>query len=286
MPAPEKIQLTPDIKRLGIIAGSGSLPLRLIAACDNKGIEPFIIGFEGQTDPAIIEGREHMWTRLGAAGQVMKTLKSHDVHDLVMIGSIRRPSFSELVPDFKTIEFFAKIGIKALGDNDFLSALRAFLEKEGFTLHGIHKFADDLLMSKGAIAAHEPAAEDWLDINHGLEISRQLGAYDIGQSVVVQEGFVLGVEAVEGTDALIRRCKDLKRKGRRGVLVKTCKPQQDRDLDMPTIGPETVKLAADAGLGGIAVYAGETLVIEPEKVAEIADRHKMFVIGLDPSGEQ
>ena len=213
----------------------------------------------------------------------MKTLKSHGIFDLVMIGSIRRPSFAELVPDFKTIEFFTKIGIKAIGDNDFLTALRKFLEAEGFRLHGIHKFADDLLAAEGVIGKYQPAQEDWVDINHGLEISSQLGAYDIGQAVVVQEGFVLGVEAVEGTDELIRRCKPLKRKGRGGVLVKTCKPQQDKDLDLPTIGPQTVKLAAEAGLAGIAVYAGETLVIDPEEVAEIADRHKMFVVGLNPS---
>jgi UDP-2,3-diacylglucosamine hydrolase len=281
MSAAEKSHL--EIAKLAIIAGSGSLPMRLIAACDNKGITPFIVGFEGQTDPAVIQGREYMWTRLGCAGSVMKTLKSHDIHDIVMIGSIRRPSFSELVPDFKTIEFFTKIGIKALGDNGFLTALRKFLEAEGFTLHGIHKFAENLLAAEGPIGAYEPGKDDWVDIDHGLEISRQLGAFDIGQSVIVQEGFVLGVEAVEGTDELIRRCKALKRKGRGGVLVKTCKPQQDRDLDLPTIGPQTIKLAAETGLAGIAVYAGETLVIDPEEVAEIADKHKMFVVGLKPS---
>lgn len=280
MPAAETSQL--EITKLAIIAGSGSLPMRLIAACDNKNIEPFIVGFEGQTDPAVIKGREHIWTRLGSAGSVMKTLKSHGIYDIVMIGSIRRPSFSELVPDFKTIEFFTKIGIKALGDNDFLTALRKFIEAEGFRLHGIHKFADDLLAAQGPVGSYEPAKDDWIDINHGIEIARQLGTFDVGQSVIVQEGFVLGVEAVEGTDELIRRCKPLKRKGRGGVLVKTCKPQQDKDLDLPTIGPQTIKLAAETGLAGIAVYAGETLVIDPEEVAEIADKHKMFVVGLNP----
>jgi UDP-2,3-diacylglucosamine hydrolase len=244
---------------------------------------PFVIGFEGQTDPAVVQGRNHLWTRLGAAGQIMKTLKSHDIHDLVMIGSIRRPSVSELVPDFKTLEFFAKIGLKALGDSDFLGALREFLEKEGFRLHGIHKFADDLLAAEGSIGKYEPGPDDWIDIKRGLEISRNLGAFDIGQSVIVQEGFVLGVEAVEGTDELIRRCKSLRRKGRAGVLVKTCKPQQDMDLDMPTIGPRTAALAAESGLGGIAVQAGRTLIVDPDEVAEICDRHKIFVVGVNPA---
>jgi DUF1009 family protein len=279
MPAPKESKLE-DIRQLGIIAGGGALPRLLLAACDRKDIEPFIVGFEGQTDPALVQGRNHMWTRPGAAGHILKTLKSHDISNLVMIGSMRRPSFSELMPDFKTIEFYAKLGIKALGDNDFLSALRALIEEEGFAVHGIHKFADDLLAIEGPIGKYEPKKDDWNDIERGLEISRALGALDVGQSIIVQEGFVLGIEAAEGTDELIRRCKHLRRKGRGGVLVKTCKPQQDRDLDLPTIGPETVTLAAESGLAGIAVDAGQSLVIDAVEVAQIADRHKMFVMGI------
>lgn len=268
-----------DIQRLGIIAGSGALPARLLAACDEKGIRPFIVGFEGQTDPALVKDRDHLWTRLGAAGKVMKTLKDHDVRDLVLIGSMRRPSLSEMMPDLRTLDFYRRLGLRALGDSDFLSALRGLLEQEGFTLHGIHKFAGDLLAAEGALGRYEPTEGDWIDIKRGLEVSRVLGEIDAGQSVIVQEGFVLGVEAAEGTDELIRRCKSLKRKGRGGVLVKTCKPQQDRDLDLPTIGPETVRLAAETGLAGIVVHAGQSLIIDPEEVAQIADKHNMFVVG-------
>lgn len=256
------------------------MPERLVAACDKKGIETFIIGFEGQTDPLLVKNRAHMWTRLGAAGKVMRTLKDHGIHDLVLIGSIRRPSLSEMVPDFKTIEFYARLGLKALGDSDFLSAVRGLLEQEGFVLHGVHRFAEDLLATEGPVGRYEPSPEDWTDIKRGLEVSRVLGEIDAGQAVIVQEGFILGVEAAEGTDELIRRCKVLKRKGRKGVLVKTCKPQQDRDLDLPTIGPETARLAAESDLAGIVVHAGHSLIIDPDVVAEIADRHKMFVIGV------
>lgn len=281
MSASEK-KLVTSIARLGIIAGSGALPERLLIACDKKGITPFVVGFEGQTDPTLIKNRDHMWTRLGAAGKVIKTLKENGIQDLVMIGSIRRPSLGEMVPDLRTIDFYRKLGLKALGDNDFLSAVRKLLEEEGFTLHGVHKFADDLLTTEGALGRHKPSEEDWADIRRGLEVAQALGAIDAGQSVIVQEGFVLGVEAAEGTDELIRRCKALKRKGRRGVLVKTCKPQQDRDMDLPTIGPQTARLAVEADLAGIVVHAGHSLIIDPEEVAQIADKHKMFVIGIDP----
>lgn len=272
----------PDIKKLGIIAGGGSLPAKLLHACDEMGIEVFVIGFDGQTDPALTKGRHYMWTRLGAAGQILNTLKSHDIHDLVLIGSIRRPSLMELRPDFKATEFFARIGLKALGDNDLLVVLRGLLEEEGFQIHGAHRFAQDLLAPGGHVGKYKPKKDDWIDIKRGMSVALNLGGLDIGQAVIVQEGIVLGVEAAEGTDELIRRCKHLKRKGRGGVLVKLCKPEQDEDFDLPTIGPVTLKHAVETGLNGVVVHAGRSLMLEPQSVAEIADRYKMFVIGVHP----
>ncbi len=287
MPASKKNRVNtaasaPEIDQLGILAGGGGLPFRLVDACEEKGIQPFIVAFEGQADPSLTAGHQHMWARMGAAGKVMNTLKSHNIRDIVLIGSIRRPTLAELTPDLKATEFFARIGWKALGDNDLLGALRKTLEEEGFRVHGVHKFAEDLLMDEGPIGKYRPKKGDWVDIERAVEVSIVLGTLDIGQSVIVQEGIVLGVEAIEGTDELMKRCKGLKRKGRGGVLVKTCKPQQDRDLDLPTIGPETVRNAVALGLSGIALHAGESLVIDSEDVVKLADKHKMFVIGIDP----
>ncbi len=281
MSASQKSSVAKDIKRLGIIAGGGSVPERLLHACDKKGQEVFIVGFEGQTDPEILKGRKYMLTRLGAAGQILQTLQSHDISDLVLIGSIKRPSVMELKPDMRTAQFFAKIGLKALGDDGLLKAMRSELENEGFIIHGVQDFVQDLLTAPGAVGKHKPKKADQSDIDRALEVSTQLGTLDVGQSVIVQEGIVLGVEAAEGTDELIRRCKSYKRKGRGGVLVKTCKPQQDHDFDLPTIGPETVRLCADSGLAGIVIQAGYSLLIDPQKVAELADKHKMFVIGVE-----
>lgn len=270
------------ISKIGIIAGGGSLPGRLIQSCEAQGLDYFLIGLDGHTDPALVEGREHMWTKLGRAGKVLNTLRAHDVKDIVLIGSVRRPSLSELVADLKTIEFFARVGMKAMGDNDFLSALRDLFEEEGFTLHGIQKFANDLLASEGLVGKYKPKKDDWIDIKRGVQMTQELGALDVGQAAIVQEGIVLGVEAAEGTDRLIHRCKDLKRKGRGGVLVKMCKPQQDRDLDLPTVGPDTIKYAAECGLSGVVIHTGQSLLLEPESVVKIANQHKIFVLGIDP----
>ncbi len=273
---------TSALKQLGILAGGGMLPQKLLEACDQKGISAFVVGFEGQTDPMIIQGRSHMWTRLGAAGHIIKTLKSHGISDLVFIGSIRHPTIAELRPDLKAAEFFARASWKVIGgDNGIGEALREFLGREGFRIHGIQSIAQNLLAPEGLIGRVQPDRRNWLDIEKGVELSQQLGRLDIGQAVIVQEGIVLAVEAAEGTDRLMERAKTLMRKGRGGVLVKTCKPQQDRDFDLPTVGPQTILNAAECGLAGVAIHAGHSLLINPEEVAQIADKHKMFVIGIE-----
>jgi DUF1009 family protein len=273
--------LKKQITTLGIIAGGGVLPDRLLAACDKRGIEVFVIGFEGQTDPALMVGRRHLWTRLGAAGQIIQTLKAHHIHDLVLIGSIARPAFSELKPDWKTASFLMRVGSRAMGDNNLLTAIRAELEREGFAVHGVQEFAHDLLAPAGAVGKYKPQKEDQEDIQRGLEVARAIGKLDVGQAAVVQDGLVLGVEGIEGTDALIDRCGELKRKSKGPVLVKVRKPQQDIALDLPTIGPETISRAAYHGYRGIVFEAGTTLLIEPQVVAEKADAAKMFVVGVE-----
>jgi DUF1009 family protein len=279
MPAAEKSRV---VRKVAVIAGGGNLPAQLIRACEQAGHEVFVVGFENQTDPAIFEGREHLYTRIGAAGQIMSTLRAHGFRDLVFIGSIRRPTIGELRPDFRTARFYARLGLRALGDNGLLSAMRKELESEGFSIHGVQEFASDLLAAEGALGKHRPRKKaDWADIEAALRLSREMGRLDVGQAVIVQEGIVLGVEAIEGTDELLRRCAKYRRRGRGGVLVKSCKPAQDRDLDLPTIGPETVRLAAEAQLAGIVIEAGHSLIVDPETVAELANKAGLYVMAVD-----
>lgn len=271
---------------LGVIAGGGSVPARLLAVCARRGLTPVVVALEGQTDPALVSGCEHVWISLGKAGRGIEFLKEKGVRDLVMIGSVRRPALSELVPDWRTVKFFARLGLRAIGDDDLLRALREELEREGFILRGVHEFADDLLTRRGAYGAVTPGAQARADIRRGFTVAQALGRVDVGQSVIVQQGIVLGVEAAEGTDALILRCADLRRKNTGkddgGVLVKVFKPGQDRDLDLPTIGPRTVDLAAQAGLSGIALEAGNSLILDPEDVTRRANEASLFVTGIDP----
>lgn len=284
MPTKKKLKLKPNQKScrapsLGIIAGGGNLPAKLIESCDKKGIVPFIIGFDGQTDPNLITGRYHLWTRLGAAAQIIPTLQANGISEIILIGSIRRPSLDELRPDWKTAHLLTRIGLKAFGDDGLLKALRELLEEEGFTIKGIQDFVDDLVALEGTYGRHHPTKSQMHDIQKGIETCDQIGRLDIGQACVVQQGIVLAVEAIEGTDRMIRRAGELKRKGERPILVKMSKPGQDKSLDLPTIGPQTILEAHKAGFAGIVVEAGKTLVLHPQDITAAADKAGLFLIG-------
>lgn len=257
------------------------MPPIMIEACEKKNITPFIVGFKGQTDPDIVKGHYHLWTRLGTAGQVIQTLKSHDIRDIVMIGSIRRPSLDELRPDWQTAKLLARMGFRVLGDDGILKALRSELEKKGFEICAIQDYVSDILTKAGTYGNIAPGKQHQKDIKKGIDIARELGKLDIGQACVIQNGLVLGVEAIEGTDALIQRCGALKRKGKGPVLVKVSKPGQDENIDLPTIGPQTIENAASQGFSGIGAEAGKSLMIKADTCTLEADKAGIFLHGVE-----
>ena len=217
---------------------------------------------------------------MGEAGKAISYFKKNEVRQIVMIGGVRRPALLQLRPDWWTTKFLIKIGFKAFGDDNLLSAVIKGVEAEGFQFIGIHEVMPDLLANEGTWGKVEPDELALADIRQGIKIALGLGALDVGQSVVVQQGIVLGVEAVEGTDALIKRCKDLKREGVGGVLVKTKKPRQEKRADLPTIGVQTVVNVYDAGLRGIAIQAGNALVADREAVVAKANELGIFIVGV------
>jgi DUF1009 family protein len=268
--------------KLGILAGAGELPVRIIDACRATGRPVFVLAFEGAADPAALAGVPQAWVRLGAAADGLRLLRENGVEELVMAGGIERPSLFSLRPDWRTAKFFARVGYRALGDDGLLKAVIHELEEEGFRVVGADSLLPQAVAPDGPLGRLTPDAQAEADIALGFRVARALGALDIGQAAVVQQGLVLGVEAIEGTDALIARAGRLKREGPGGVLVKAAKPGQERRVDLPTIGLRTVANVAAAGLRGIAVEAGTSLVIDPKALAAAADRAGLFVIGIKP----
>ncbi|MBV8120682.1 MAG: UDP-2,3-diacylglucosamine diphosphatase LpxI [Alphaproteobacteria bacterium] len=266
--------------RLGIVAGGGALPRRLVEACRNAGRDVFVLALEGAAEPETVIDVAHAWCRIGAAARGLALLRQNGVKELTLAGGVRRPSLASLRPDWRAAKLFARVGYRALGDDGLLSAVVAEFEREGFRVIGPDQILQRSLAPEGPFGRHRPDKQALADIARGERIARALGALDIGQGVVVQQGLVLGVEAIEGTDELIRRCGGLRREGPGGVLVKIEKPGQEHRADRPTIGPTTVALACAAGLRGIAVEAGTTIVLDRDEVIAAADAAGLFVVGI------
>jgi DUF1009 family protein len=268
---------------MGILAGGGPLPGQVAAAAKASGRNVFLVGFEGFADPAVLSPFPHEMIRLAAAGRILAALRSHGCQDLVLVGPVKRPSILDLRPDAEGARILARIGRAAFaGDDGLLAAVVRVLAEEGFRVIGAHEILTGSLGPSGQLGHVAPDAQAMADVRRGAAVARALGAVDVGQGCVVQQGIVLSVEAIEGTDAMLGRTAAVARPGPGGVLVKLVKPGQDRRADLPTIGPGTVRAAHAAGLRGIAFEAGGTILTDRPALVHAADAAGLFLLGIDP----
>ena len=273
--------------KLGILAGRGHLPEYVVDVCRDGGRPYFVVAFKGQTSPETVADSPHVWVRMGAAGAAIRHLRGARVEDLVMAGVIRRPSFASLRPDMWAARFFVRTGAAALGDDGLLSCLVRALEGEGFRLVGVDSLLPHLLASEGVYGRVRPDRRALRDVERGFEAARRVGALDTGQAAVVRDGCVVAVENEHGTDALLRKAAATRSSDApNGVLVKAKKPGQEVRADLPTIGPVTVREAAQARLAGIVVEAGASLVIDRADVIAAADSGGLFVMGVAQPGDR
>jgi UDP-2,3-diacylglucosamine hydrolase len=268
---------------LGILAGGGALPGQIAAAAHAAERRVFMIGLEGFAEPAVLAPWPHEVIRIGAAGRILATLRAQGCREVVLIGAVQRPSMLDLRPDAEGARILARIGRAAFaGDDGLLAAVVKVLGEEGFRVVGAHEVLHEALAPVGLLTRRAPDALAMADIRRGIAVARNLGAVDVGQGCVVQQGIVLAVEAAEGTDAMLARCAGLARAGPGGVLVKLVKPGQDRRADLPTVGPATIAAAAGAGLQGVAFEAGGTILAQREATVAAAEAAGLFLLGLRP----
>lgn len=275
---------------LALICGGGSLPLAVADFVAASGRPVVLFPLYGAAEGTAVERHRHHWIYIGQIGKFLRLARAAGCRDVVFIGALVRPSIWQVHPDLVGLSFLPKV-LRAFrgGDNHLLSGMGKVLEGEGFRLRGAHEVAPQILMPDGAIGRIKPSERNDADIALGLDYLRAAGPFDVGQAVVVAGHHVLAVEAAEGTDAMLARVGEMRASGRvrvaagTGVLVKAPKPTQDRRFDLPSIGPKTVEGAVQAGLAGIAVVAGETIIAEPELLRAAADKAGIFVIGL-PAG--
>lgn len=275
-----------DTGPVAIICGGGTFPATVADAVMRQGRRAVLFPLRGFADPNLVARFPHHWIKIGQVGAFVKLAQSEGVRDVIMIGSLVRPAISQLALDWKTLLVLPRV-VRAYygGDDHLLSGVARIFEDHGFRLLGAHEVAPDILVPEGALGAHQPSEIDRADIARGLSLLHAIGPYDVGQAAVISNNHVLAVEASEGTDGMLARVTELRRGGRiraqkGGVLVKAPKPGQDRRFDLPSIGPRTIENAAAAGLSGIAVIAGGTIVAEPQAVISTADKAGLFVIGM------
>ncbi|MFZ4541846.1 MAG: LpxI family protein [Rickettsiales bacterium] len=276
-------QLMEPLPTLGIIAGGGELPCVLIQACLDSGRPFYVLALEDTAEEATTElaPDHHAWIRIGAIGKALDILRKNNVTELVLAGRVTRPRIATLRPDMKGAKLLARIGAQFMsGDNELLASIVQFFEEEGFRVAGAEDIVKDLVTPEGMIGSIYPDKRAQADIETGARIARAIGALDVGQAVIIHNGQTLGVEAVEGTDGLISRCAPLKFEEKGGVLVKVKKPQQEKRVDLPTIGVSTVEHLAACGFAGVAVEAGASLILNRREVARRADALGVFVIGF------
>ena len=274
------------LPKLGIIAGGGKLPLNIISECKRIKRPYFVIALKGHAAPETVIDTPHIWSRLGAAGKTVAMLHEQRVIELVMVGSVARPSLFQLCPDFWAIKFFARTGVGNKGDDRLLQALIKALEsKEGFRIVGAHTILPSLLAPVGVYGDIKPSELEMRNIKIAWDAALLLGRRDIGQAVITRAGVVVAKESSRGTAAMIKDIIPASDSSRSGVLVKISKPGQEKRADLPTIGPDTIAQAANAGLAGIAIEAGNTLILDKSETINCANAANIFIIGKSNGDE-
>ncbi|PDT29829.1 hypothetical protein CO660_10195 [Rhizobium sp. L9] len=274
--------------RLAIIAGGGLLPSYVAEAARAAGEDPVIIALKDESEPRW-EGYDHAVVGIGDFAALEGLFIRYGIGRVVMSGSVRRrPEWREVRPTFRIL-MKVPAAIRTLlsgGDDTVLQMVIRLIEGNGRRVVGAHEIAPDLLVSVGPLGAAAPGKEDWHDISQAADAAETLGRLDVGQGAVSIGGRVVALEGLEGTDEMLDRVAGLRAAGRisprrRGVLVKLCKPQQDIRADLPAIGVATILNAAKAGLAGIAIEAGRSLVLDRAAVISAADEAGLFVCGID-----
>jgi DUF1009 family protein len=261
---------------IAVIAGGGDLPLRIITKLDELKRKYVVASIEG-FGPL---GYEQF--KIGYIGQILEFIKLSNAKDIIFCGNVKRPGILSLDLDRVGKKWLKQLGIKIfLGDGALLKGIRKLLEKEGLNIISPQSVLSSLITPSGLLTDISPSEIDLKDIARGIFVLNAMSKADIGQAVIVQEGIVLGIEAAEGTQHLIKRCLDLKlTSAKGGVLVKTSKVNQDHDIDLPTIGESTILEAEYSKLSGIAVGFGKSQIIDYEETIKLANKKGIFIIGI------
>jgi DUF1009 family protein len=268
---------------LGLIAGSGPLPFEVAQAAREQGMRVAIAAIEDNTDPAIEREADgpFAWLNAGELGKLIAFMKDAGAREVILAGAVSKREIlrdpSRLRPDARALKLLSSLGVR--GDDAILRAVASELESEGLAVVESTRYLAQRMTRAGVLSggALEPAVE--ADLALGMRVVRSLGVHDVGQACLVRQGTVLAVEALEGTDRMLRRGAEF---GAGAVLVKAAKPDQDMRFDVPVIGPGTIEIARECRLRAIGLEAGRTLVLEQARTLAAAEAAGIAIVGLGP----
>jgi len=281
--------------RLAVLAAGGSIPVHVATAAVAAGRPVFVIGLDGTADERL-RSFPHEMVKWGQLGRIIELIDAHKTREVVLIGAVdQRPDFRNLRIDLGAVRILPRVlSLLVGGDDTVLSGLTKLLEGRGYRVVGAHEIAPDLVAEPGLVAGPRVSAAARADARLALAAARLIGGLDSGQAAVAVQSRVVALEGAEGTDAMVRRVAELRRagrvkwSGRSGILAKCSKPQQDIRVDMPAIGPQTVKVAAEAGLAGIVIEPGCVMIADRAETIAAAERTGTFILaddgGHDPGG--
>jgi DUF1009 family protein len=270
------------MEHIGLIAGNGTFPILFARTARQEGVRVVAVAHEGETPPELNDHVDAItWIKVGQLDTIIRTFQAHGVRRAVMAGGIRKAALMEhFAPDERAQRFLARLS--QWSDDTLLRGVAEELEGEGIAVVESTVFLSSILTPEGALTARQPDAAQWRDVRYGLAVAKGIGAWDIGQTVVVKSGMVLAVEALEGTDAALRRGGALAHGG--AVVVKVSKPGQDLRFDVPAIGPATVAVCREAGVAVLALEAGKTLLLERDVLLGAAAAADLAIVGVRADG--
>lgn len=262
--------------KLGLIAGNGNFPFLVLEGAKRAGASVAVAAIREETDPEIEKFADRMtWVGIGQLGKLLRFFKDERVEKAIMAGQVKHVQiFSRAIPDVRMLKMLLRLPRR--NTDALIGAVAGELASEGIELIDSTYFLKDQLPQPGTLTRREPDARERADIEYGLEIARELGRLDLGQTIVVRDRACVAIEAMEGTDAVIRRAGELV--NGRLTVVKVAKPDQDMRFDVPVVGLPTIESMIEAKATCLCVTAGKTLLFDPQDMIAVANRNKIGVV--------
>ncbi|WP_417905327.1 LpxI family protein [Candidatus Tisiphia endosymbiont of Micropterix aruncella] len=260
---------------IGIIAGNGLLPISLANSFIKQGGQCYIAALEGEANPVLYKDFIHQFFKIGMVKPIIEYFRKYDVKNIILAGGVNRPNLRSIKVDLMGSRLLARIlKQKFLGDDKLLSIVTDFLEEKGFKVVSSYEI---LRTNNDVMTIAVPSRIDNTDIELGIKLLDSIGCLDVGQSVIVDNGYIIGIEAAEGTDNLIERCSYLRKNSTGGVLIKMMKKGQDTRIDIPTIGAKTISNLANYGYKGLAIQKDKVIILEIERTIGLANECGLFI---------